>query len=446
MTNIDITPPAALDAEKALLGAVLIAPHAYWDVASFLRPDDFWLERNRWVFQAISALHERREPVDYLTVLGELEKRKQLDQVGGPLGLSQLMDGVPSAIHAEAYGREVERAAVRRRLLGAAGEIAKLAYDQKIPLTAVLERSESQLFSISERRSTGNLEHVATAANAYYDRIMAMLDGEPHAAGPTTGYVDLDRLLGGMGEENVTIVAGRPGMGKTSFLLGIVAHVAELPDLVGPVAFFSLEMSREQIVNRLVAARSEVDAHRMAQGKLRESEQPKVIEAFGWLGGLPLYIDDTPGLSPVQLRSRCRRIYAERGGIRLIVVDYAQLMLSDRRYESKVQETAFISQQIKALARELKVPVLVAAQLNRSCEMRRDKRPILSDLKESGALEQDADAAIFLYRDEYYKKEASEKPGVAEVELAKHRHGPTGKLEMFWQSWLMKFRPLEKRR
>ncbi len=443
MTTIDVTPPTAIDEEKALLGCLLCDPRSYWDVADIVQPQDLYLVKHQWIMEAVVRLHQRRAPVDALTVQGELERRGQLAEVGGFLALSQLMDAMPSAIHAEAYGRAVEHAAVRRRLLMAASEVAKLAYDQAIGIDAVLERSERHLFAIAAGRNVGDLQHVRTAAAVFLERINALAADEAGVVGPTTGMPDLDTLLGGLGTENFNIIAGRPGMGKTSFLLNVVAHVAELPDMTGPVALFSLEMSEEQLIGRLVATRSEIDSYRLTRGKVQSHEWKRFNDATGWVSELPLYIDDTPGLTPSQLRSRCRRLHAEHGGLRLVVVDYVQLMSTTRRTESRQLEMTYISGQLKALARELKVPVFIAAQLSRSCEMRPNKRPQLSDLRESGALEQDADSVTFLYRDEYYSKEQTESPNVAEVELAKHRHGPTGRVEMFWRAELMRFQPLQ---
>jgi replicative DNA helicase len=433
--------PSNVEAEEAVLGSILINPDALFDVATFLKADDFFLVKNGWVWDGIVALHERREPIDFLTVTDELERQGRLQEVGGPVYISQLMDTVPSAIHAEAYGRIVEQTALRRRLLGAASEVAQLAYDEKENIELVLDRAEQALFAVSERRLTRDIQPIKEIVNRYYDHIQELSERDDALLGVPTGFTLIDKLLGGLQRSDLIIVAGRPGMGKTGLMLNIALAAARRHRK--RVALFSLEMSDEQLVGRLVAAETGIDSQRLRRGALTESEWRLFTEATGRLAETMIFIDDTPSITPLQLRTKCRRLYAEYG-LDLIVLDYLQLMSGDFRNENRVQEISYISRQLKGLARELNIPVLAAAQLSRAVEQRQSKRPMLSDLRESGSIEQDADVVMFIYRDEYYN-EATEKPSIAEINIAKHRNGPTDMVELYFKRELAQFRELERR-
>ncbi len=437
------TAPSNVEAEEAVLGSVLINPDALIDLAPFLRGKDFYLVKNRWVWEAILAVQERNEPIDFLTVTSELEHQGRLQEIGGPIYVSQLMDAVPSAIHAEAYGRMVEQAGLRRRLLGAASQVAQLAYDEAENIEIVLDKAEQALFGVSEQRLTRDIQPIKEVVTEYYDRVHKLSERDDVLLGIPTGFRQLGKILGGMQRSDLLIIAGRPGMGKTGFLLGVALHAARQHRK--RVAVFSLEMSAEQLVGRLVAAETGIDSHRLRRGALRDDEWPLFTEATGRLADTLIFIDDTPSITPLQLRTKCRRLYAEYG-LDLILVDYLQLMSGDYRSENRVQEISYISRQLKGLARELNVPVLAAAQLSRAVEQRQDKRPMLSDLRESGSIEQDSDIVMFIYRDEYYTKEESEKPNIAEIAVSKHRNGPTGKVELFFHTQLAQFRDLEQRR
>lgn len=450
MSEYDPAPPIAMpdkmspsnvEAEEAVLGSVLINPEALFDVATFLKPEDFSLVKNGWVWEAILAVHERRDPIDFLTIVTELEGQGRLQEIGGPVFVSRLMDAVPSAIHAEAYGRMVEQASLRRRLLGAASQVAQLAYDERQSIEQVLDKAEQALFSVSERRLTRDLQPIKNVVHEYYDRIQDLSERDESLLGIPTGYRLLDTLLGGLQRSDLLIIAGRPGMGKTGFLLGLALNAARLHR--GRIAVFSLEMSAEQLVGRLIAAETGIDSQRLRRGALRTEEWPLFTEAAGRLAETQIYLDDTPSITPLQLRTKCRRLYAEHG-LDLIVLDYLQLMNSDYHTDNRVQEISYISRHLKQLARELDVPVMAAAQLSRAVEQRQDKHPMLSDLRESGSIEQDADIVMFIYRDEYYNEE-TEKPNIAEIAIAKHRNGPTGTVELFFQKELAHFRELETR-
>lgn len=376
------TIPHDVEAEEAVLGSLLIDPDALYRVASFLRPEDFYIKKNGWIYEAILALHERREPVDFVTLRNELEARGLLEEVGGVAYLARLIDTVPTAIHVEAYGRIVEEAAIRRRLISAASDIAQLAYQEEQEIGEVLDRAEQSLFAISQRRITRDLVPIREVVWPFYDRIEYLYTHQGEPLGVPTGFIDLDKLLGGLQKSDLIIVAARPSVGKTSLCLSVARNAARMGK---HVAIFSLEMSAEQVVQRLVSAETGIDAQRLRLGQLREEEWPLLVQATGVLSELPVFIDDTPAISALQLRTKARRIHAEYG-LDLIVVDYLQLMTSDVRVENRVQEVSYISRMLKSLARELDVPVLAVSQLSRAVEQRADKRPVLADLRESGCL------------------------------------------------------------
>jgi replicative DNA helicase len=388
------------------------------------------------------TLHERREPVDFLTVCDELERRGVLDEVGGAAFITTLINAVPTSIHAEHYAHIVERTATRRRLIGAAGQIAALAYQEADDVEEVVDHAEQVLFGVSERRISRELVPVKQVLSEYYDRIEYLTRHQGELIGIPTGFVDLDKLLGGLQRSDMIILAARPSVGKTSLALSI-AHNAAKEKYRKRVAFFSLEMSNEQVVQRLISAETGIDSQRLRRGEIEEDEWGRFMKATSDLAETLLFIDDTPGISALELRTKARRLHAEVG-IDLIVVDYLQLMRGDFRAENRVQEITAISRALKGLARELNVPVLALSQLSRGVESRTDKRPILSDLRESGALEQDADVVIFIYRDEMYN-ENTERKNIADIIVAKHRSGPTGQVALYFKKALAKFYEAELR-
>ncbi|HSJ56953.1 MAG TPA: replicative DNA helicase, partial [Anaerolineae bacterium] len=395
--RIERLPPQNVEAEEALLGSLLIDPDAIIRVAVILKPEDFYREKNGWIYETALALHERREPIDFLTICDELDRREQLDEVGGPAFITTLINAVPSSIHAEYYARIVERAATRRRLIDAAGQIAALGYEEAEDVDEVVDRAEQVLFGVSERRIARELVPIKQVLSEYYDRIEQLTRQQGDVIGIPTGFADLDKLLGGLQRSDMIILAARPSVGKTGLALSIARNAAKRYNR--RVALFSLEMSGEQVVQRLISAETGIDAQRLRRGKIEEHEWERFMRATNDLAETFFFIDDTPGISALELRSKARRLHAEVG-IDLIIVDYLQLMRGDYRSENRVQEISGISRALKALARELNVPVLALSQLSRGVESRTDKRPILSDLRESGALEQDADVVMFIYRDE----------------------------------------------
>lgn len=427
--------PHSREAEEAVIGAILINPEAYYDVAHFLKDEDFYIHRHRWIWQAFTRLHEQRTPIDFLTVSEELDRMGQLSEIGGPAYITALINNVPTSLHAEAYGHRVEETAVRRRMLEAANLIAKLAYREETGVEEVMNEAEKAIFGVSERRLTRDLQPIQQVLSEYYDRIEQLTQRDGDTYGVPTGFIDLDKLLGGMQPSDFLIIAGRPGMGKTAFLLTAAKHAAQTHKK--HVAIFSMEMANEQLVQRLISQETGIDSHRLRTGKLNEDEWPKFAHAIDVLAETRIFLDDTPGLTPLQLRTKSRRLHMEFR-LDLILVDYLQLMSGGIRIENRVQEVSYISRNMKMLARELNVPVLAAAQLSRAVEMRADKEPQLSDLRESGSLEQDADVVVFINRPELYDKDTV-KENLAMVKVAKHRNGPVGNFELYFRSSLAKF-------
>ncbi len=427
--------PHSREAEEAVVGAVLINPEAYYDVAQFLSADDFYIHRHRFIWEAFTRLHEQRIPTDLMTLSEELDRVGQLADVGGSAYLTSLINQVPSSLNAESYGRIVEGHSIRRKMIVAANKIAALAYNEENIVDTVMNEAEKAVFNVSERRLKHDLLPISSVLSDYYDRIDDLAKRPEDFHGVPTGFIDLDRMLGGLQPSDLLIIAGRPGQGKTGFLLSIAKNAALTHKK--KVAIFSLEMSNEQVVQRLIAQETGIDSQRMRTGKLTEQEWPLFTHSIEVFSDTKIFLDDTPAITPMQLRTKCRRLHMEYG-IDLIIVDYLQLMGGDTRNDNRVQEVSYISRNLKILARELNVPVLTAAQLSRAVEQRSDKRPVLSDLRESGSLEQDADIVMFIYRPDQYEKD-SDKHNVAEIIVAKHRNGPVGSVELIFRGALAKF-------
>lgn len=429
------TLPHNREAEEAVLGSVMVNPEVYFDIAHFLSPDDFFLHRNQWIWEAFTSLQDQRLPIDILTTGEELERLGRLQDAGGHAYLTNLINNVPTSIHAEAYGRMVEESATRRRLLEAANRIAKLAYESETMVDEVVNDAEKAVFGVSERRQSHQLQPIKQVLSEYYDRIDYLARHQDETIGVPTGFIDLDRLLGGMQPSDLLIIAGRPGQGKSGFCISAAKNASQIHKK--HVALFSLEMSNEQLVQRLVAQETGINSQRLRLADVRDDEWPLFTQAVSVLGDTQIYLDDTPAITPLQLRTKCRRLHMEIG-LDLIIVDYLQLMTGDSRMDNRVQEVSYISRNLKVLARELNVPVLAAAQLSRAVEQRADKRPVLSDLRESGSLEQDADVVLFIYRPDQYESDPL-KENIAEIIVAKHRNGPVGSVELVFRKSLAKF-------
>lgn len=375
--------PFSQEAEEAVLGAILINPDSYLTIASFLTADDFFIVRHRHIWEALSRISQRNEKPDFVTVQDELRALGQLNEIGGPAFILNLINNTPTSIHAEVYGRLVERASTRRKLLSAADQIKGLALDESLNLEKVVSQSEAKLFGVTENTVRRDIQPIGTAINEYFERVELLMQSPEAMQGLPTGFRDLDQLLGGLQRSDLLIFAGRPGMGKTSFLLSVALNAAKVD---ARIAIFTMEMGADQIVQRFMAMETGINTQKLRTGQLSQQEYSKFVHSAGNLGGMPIFIDDTPSMTPVQMRTKCRRIQHEFG-LDLVIVDYVQLMSGGGTFENnRVQEISYISRSLKEMARELNVPVFSAAQLSRAVEQRQDKHPQLSDLRESGCL------------------------------------------------------------
>jgi replicative DNA helicase len=429
-------PPHNLDAEKSLLGAMLLSRDAIAAAMETCRAEDFYKPAHGHIFEAINVLYNQGEPADPVTVADELSRAGLLDAVGGLPALVAIQADTPATTNAARYARIVEEHALLRRLIAVSGEIAEMGYSVPEDVTAALDHAETLVFAVAERRVTDSLKHLNELLSASMDRLEQLFDRGQSITGVPTGYIDLDERLSGLQPNALIIVGARPAVGKTAFALGMAAHAAveaQVPTLV-----FSLEMGAEEITNRLLVSEARVDAGRMRNGRLTEPDWPKISDAIARLGDAPLYIDDNPNTTVMDIRAKARRLKAREGGLGLIIIDYLQLMSGGPGAESRQLEVSAISRGLKILARELQVPVVALSQLSRQLEARTDKRPTLADLRESGSLEQDADVVLFLYRDELYHPDSADR-GVAEVHVAKHRNGPTGKVSLSFLEQYTKF-------
>ena len=427
--------PHNRQAEEAVLGSVLINPESYYDVAQILEADYFYIIRNRWIWEVFTYLHENRSPIDILTISEELENRNQIEEIGGQAYLLMLVNQTPSSLNAEAYAKIVEETSVRRRMLASANEMAKLAYQQDKPIEKIIDSAEKSVFNLSERRISRDLQSIQTVVSRYYDRVSQLYQRSEEIFGVPTGLVDLDKLLGGLQKSDFLIIAGRPASGKTGFLITVAKNAAMKHKK--HVAMFSLEMSNEQLVQRMIAQETGINTQALRSGKINEDQWDLFTKAIEVLGDAKIYLDDTPALTPIQMRTKCRRLHLEHQ-IDLVLVDYIQLMSSESRTDNRVQEVSYISRNLKTLARELNVPVLAAAQLSRAVEQRSDKKPLLSDLRESGSLEQDADIVMFIHKKDEIPSE-NEKTELVELMVAKHRNGPTRNIELVFIKDLAQF-------
>lgn len=432
---IDLSAPFSQEAEEAVLGAVLINPNAYTTLASFLKKDDFFIARHTLIWEAFERLTSNGQPLDFVLIVQNLEAFKKLDEVGGQHYLIQLANNTPTSVHAEFYAHVVQRAAVRRRLLTAADAIKQLAMNGEMPLENVLSEAEAALFGVSAAQGRRQFVSMEEALIAYYDQMEFKLQHGQAAYGIPSGFRDLDQLLGGFQKSDLLIVAGRPGMGKTSWLLTVALNAARVG---ARIAIFTMEMGVDQIVQRILSMETGINVQKLRLAQMNNAERSRFIEAMGRLNDLHIYIDDTPALNPTEVRAKALRLKHEHG-LDMVIIDYMQLMNAGKNYENnRVQEISYISRSLKELARELNVPVMSAAQLSRAVEQRQDKRPVLSDLRESGSIEQDADIVMFLYRDEVYN-EATEFPNQADIIVAKHRNGPTGTVSLYFHKELTRF-------
>jgi len=434
-------PPHNLEAEASVLGSALVDNDAIDRVEGLITPDVFYKEAHRKIWRAMEALRGRGEPVDLVTLAEELKKNGELDEVGGITYLVGLSEATPTAAYAEHYARIVAEKAVLRRLIAAAGEAMRLAYDEAGSVEEVIDQAGRLILDVATHGPRHEFQEMRELVTKAHERIAQLREEGARSDLISSGFADLDRLIGGLGPGSLNIIAARPSMGKTAFALTIAQNVA-LRDGV-PVAIFSLEMPAIDLVLRMLSSEARVDMNRIRQAQLSDRDYDRLIKAAGRIYDAPIFIDDTPGLTLMELRSRARRLAAHQN-VRLIVVDYMQLMSggqSTRNGENRQQEIAAISRGLKSLARELEVPVVALSQLSRAVENRPNKKPMLSDLRESGSIEQDADLVIFIYRDDYYN-EHSEKAGIAEIIVGKQRNGPIGTVELQFHAAHVRFNDL----
>ena len=416
-------PPQNIDAEESVLGAMLLSPDAIGAAVERLAADHFYVPANGLVFDAIESLYVASEPVDCLTVADQLERTGNLAAAGGPERLLALEAATPTLTHVDRYARIVEDNALLRRLISVSGEISELAHSRPADTAAAIDQAESLVFSVAERRIVDSTQSLHDLLNESLDRLEELYERGDAFSGLATGFASLDRILAGIQPSSMVVVGARPAMGKTSLALTMASSVAL--ELHQPVLLFSLEMNHAELTGRLLASDARVDATRVRTGQLRAEEWNRITRSVGRLGDAPMYIDDNPNVTVTEIRAKARRLRSRLGGLGLIVVDYLQLMSGRANAENRQVEIAEISRGLKILARELETPIVALSQLSRNLEARSDKRPMLSDLRESGSIEQDADIVMFIYRDEVYNEDTADR-GMAEIIVSKHRNGPTG--------------------
>lgn len=436
-------PPHDLEAEQAILGSMLTDKDAVTASAEVLKVEDFYREDNRMIYSAILNLYNRAEPIDIITVKAELEAMGKFEQIGGLEYLAELPDKVPTTANALKYIKIVEEKATLRSLIKTANEIIELGYDPTEDVEDIMAGAEKKIFNIVQNKGQKDYSPIKDILVDSFIQLEELYNRKQHVTGVPSGFFDLDYKTSGFHGSELILIAARPAMGKSAFVLNIATNAAMKANV--PVVIFSLEMAKEQMVNRILCSEAMVDSNKVRTGKLEEDDWTQLAGAVGPLSEANIYIDDTPGISVMKIMAKCRKLKAEKQ-IGMIIIDYLQLVQgSGKRNGSREQEIAEISRSLKILAKELNVPVIALSQLSRAVEQRPDHRPMLSDLRESGSIEQDADIVMFLYRDDYYTKEQCEKPGIAEVILAKHRGGSTGKIELRWVGEYTKFLNLERR-
>lgn len=422
-------PPHSIEAEKSVLGASMLSKDALFDVVEVVRAEDFYDENHKEIFKAMLDLHRKNAPVDALTVAEELKKRNSLNMVGGRAYIASLSSGTPTTSNAMEYGKIVAEKASVRRLISTADDIVTKGYEGGMDANQIMDYAESGIFEISQARQKGQYSHIKDVLINNIETIDRAAQMQGGLTGITTGFRELDEKTSGLQKSDLIILAARPAMGKTAFALSLARNAAVKGK--ASVMIFSMEMAKEQLTQRLLSMESKVELQSLKTGRLERRDWDDINVALDILSSTDIHIDDTAGISIMEMKSKCRRLKAE-AGLDLVIIDYLQLMNPEGKSDSRTQEISVISRNLKLLARELDCPVLVLSQLSRAPETRTDHRPMLSDLRESGSIEQDADIVIFLYRDEYYNKENSEKPGECEIILAKHRSGPTGTIDVAW--------------
>lgn len=433
-------PPQSIDAEVSLLGAVLIDQDVLAEISSVVKAIDFYDKRHQLVYGAMIRLFESHKPVDLLTLTEELKRKSELDDIGGPAYLTELTAAVPTAAHAESYAEIIAHKATRRRLIRASADIAEISYDEETNIQELLGRAEAELFAVSETNVKQDVTSIGDILSDSFERLDELHRNKGQLRGIRTGWRDLDNKTAGLQRSDLIILAARPAMGKTTLVTNLAYNVATKE--LKPVILFSLEMSKEQLVNRMLADAANVDSWAIRTGDLTDEDFEKLSTAMGELAEAPIYIDDTPGLTVLEMRTKARRI-AHDQPLGLIIIDYLQLMTgSNNNQGNRVQEVSEISRGLKLVARELDVPVIALSQLSRSVESRQPQIPQLADLRESGSIEQDADIVMFIYREQYYNPE-TERQNITDLIIAKHRNGPVGRIELYFHPERLKFMSLD---
>ena len=441
--TLERVPPQNLEAEAAVLGAILLERDALVKAFEILRPEHFYKEAHQKIFTACRELFERNEPVDLITLANELARHNQLEEMGGSQYLVSLVEAVPTAANVVYHASIVRGKALLRELISAGTSIVSSAYEDTDPTETLLDLAEKRIFEVSKDRIRPSFRPIKSVLKSTFEDIERLYSRKAHVTGVPTGFDDLDDLTGGLQHSDLIIIAGRPSMGKSSFALSMAMHAAMEERI--PTAIFSLEMSMSHVVQRMLCAEARVEAYRLRTGRLGDADWPKLTTAAGRLSEAPLYIDDTPTMTVLELRAKARRVKAEHG-VGLMVIDYLQLLKGGGRYESRQQEMTEICRSLKSLSKELEIPIVALSQLSRAVEAREDKRPQLADLRESGAIEQDADLVAFIYRPGYYKalKSPAEKENYeAEIIVAKQRNGPTGSIPLTFRREYMRFEDAE---
>ncbi len=437
--SLERVPPHNLEAEESLLGAMLLSPDAIAEAQEIIQPDDFYREANQKIYEAIIELYVGGEPVDAITLSDALKKKGWLEDIGGKGYVHTLVNIVPTAANARYYATIVDHNSILRKLIRAAMEIAAMGYSVPEDVEKVIDEAEDMIFAVAHKRATEKFQPIKQLLMETYERLEKLAESNTHVTGVPTGFDEFDTLTSGLQPSDFIVVAGRPGMGKTSFVLSIAEHVALNEEL--PVAIFSLEMSKHQLVQRMLCSEARVNAQNLRVGNLKEDDWLRLSSANGRLGDAQIWIDDTANITMMSVRSKARRLISKQK-LGMIIIDYLQLMQGHGRSDNRQQEISDISRAMKILGRELDVPVLAVSQLSRAVESRTDKRPMLSDLRESGAIEQDADLVIFIYRDDYYNPHSDDK-GIAEIIISKHRHGPTDTVRLAFLEQYTKFVSLD---
>lgn len=434
-------PPQSIEAEEAVLGALLVNPNSITRIVETLRPQHFYKPAHREIFEAILELFNKNEPVDIVTVSEHLRDKDKLDKVGGRSYINDLALAVVTTANIEYYAKIIADKSLLRELINAGSEIASLAYEEDGTTENTLDKAEKIIFDIAQQKPSSDLVPIKDLVLTSYEQIEYRYNNKNEILGVPTGFYDLDNMTSGFQKSDLIILAARPSMGKTAFCLNIAQNTAVKHK--NPVAIFSLEMSKEQLAQRMLCSQAELDSNRLRTGHMQSEDWGKLTSAMGELSEAPIFIDDTPAVNVLDIRAKCRRLCMEHGHLGLVIIDYLQLMEGigkSRGSLDRVQEISGISRGLKSLARELKVPIIALSQLSRAVESRQIKKPMLSDLRESGSIEQDADIVMFIYRDEYYNPENVESKGKAEIIVAKQRNGPVGSVDLIFQSNITKFK------